>query len=339
MEIVVVSDTVRQRRSRTPLSSTPTGQQSAPIEPHERPMNVMPDLLPKTFHLVESNSLFSQINSPNGLTLGQTTPEIDREQLVSVVEIRESNLSMPTKAIATHSPPSEMQISGNVGQVLNSCSILESVNYLEPSDVETVHIIDATSEPSDTETRSSTPNLNERPYSRASDDGSSTSENEYEICNSIPTIPISKSRISFDERKKKLQKDRDFLEDLDEVDNSNRIPTKPMRKKQVPKELLLERDSFYDADKEVFDEPLTFSDDDDNQTGTSTELVDRHTVLINHKKKEIPFEIDYCFSMCFVCVCVQLTPFIFPFDDRFLRRCRLFKNEKKNCFVLMSKRK
>lgn len=290
MEIVIVSDTVRQRRSRTPLSSTPTGQPSTPIYPNERPMNVMPDLLPKTFHLVESNSLFSQINSPNGLLmLGQSTLEIDREQLVSVVEIRESNLSMPTKAIATHSPPCEMQICGNVGQVLNSCSILESVNYLEPSDVETVHIIDATSEPSDTETRSSTPNLDERPQSRVTDDGSSTSENEYVISEPTPIISVSKSRISFDERKKMLQKDREFHEDLDEIDNRNRIPAKPMRKKVTPREMLLEHDSYYDADKEVFDEPLTFSDDDDNQTGTSTELVDRHTVLINHKKKRNPF--------------------------------------------------
>lgn len=287
MEIVVVSDTVRQRRSRTPLSSTPTGQQSTPMEPNERPMNIMPDLLPKTFHLIESNSLFSQINSPNGLTLSPSSPEIDREQLVSVVEIRESNLSMPIKAIATHSPPSEMQISGNVGQVLNSCSILESVNYLEPSNVETVHIIDATS---DTETRSSTPNLDEGSQSQCVSDenGSSTSENEYEICEPTPTIPISKSLISFDERQKTLQKDKYILEDVDEIDNSNRIPTKPMRKKLAPKDMLLERDSFYDADKEIFDEPLTFSDDDDNQTGTSTELVDRHTVLINHKKKTNP---------------------------------------------------
>lgn len=298
----MVSDTVRQRRPRTPLSSTPTGQQSTPIELNERPMNVMPDLLPKTFHLVESNSLFSQINSPNGLMLSQSTAEIGREQIVSVVEIRESNLGMPTMAIATHSPPSEIQISGNVGQVLNSCSILESVNYLQPSDVETVHIIDATSEPSDTETRSSTPNLAEKPQSRVSDDGSSTSENEYEICETTPTISMSKSRISFDVRKKVLQKDRDFVEDLDEIDNSNRIPIKPMRKK--PNEMLSERDSFYDADKEVFDEPLTFSDDDDNQTGTSTELVDPHTVLINHKKKKSPL-ISIIAIQCvlYACVC------------------------------------
>lgn len=272
MEIVIVSDTVRQRRSRTPSSST-NPQNPESTESTEK--TVLPDLLPKTFHLVESNPLFLQINSPNGLSLGQSMDEPDRAQQFSVVEIRESNLMEPKKLVNTFTKPNEMEISENLGEVLNSCSILESVNYLQPCDVETVHIIDATSEPSDTDTCCSTPNLDERPQSNAtSTDGSESEEYETgEPSSLVDKIVISKERISFDERS--IAKDRD-----NSMDKPGK-PANPQRKKLTPslKEILsADRDSFYSADKEVFDEPLTFSDDDDDDA--PAEKIDRHTVLI-----------------------------------------------------------
>lgn len=311
MEIVVVSDTVRQRRSRTPLSSTSTTTStgSATIESG----NVMPDLLPKTFHLVESNPLFLQINSPNGLSIEQPTPvRNDHEEKVSVVEIRESNILMPKKAINTFNSP-QVGICENVSEILNTCSILESVNYLEPSDAEMVHIVDGTSEPSDSDTCCSTPNLDDRPQSRVintgdsgSGSGSDSESEEYETGEPATGLSISscivgnkltvrKKRISFDESKELMRKDRDLLKDSEEKKNQRKIPTKPQRRRLRPtlKEILTtDRDSFDGAEKDGFeDEPLIFSDDEgdndviDHGMHADEQIIDRDTVLIQSKQK------------------------------------------------------
>lgn len=281
MEIVVVSDTVRQRRSRTPSTSASTGQNENIVKDSKTNTSVMPDLLPKTFHLAETSALFSQVNSsPNDL-LTRNNSNDDTETKVSIVEIRETNLTSPKKVVNTYK--TEINQSQNVGQMLNTCSILESVSYLEPSRVETVHIIDATSEPSDTETPCSTPNLDDKSDKNvlSDDEDGDSDENEYETGE-----PAPKKQMSYRDA---LRKNRDF----DEIDN--RSPPKSHRKKLTPtlKEILSaisDRDSFYSADKEVFDEPLTFSDDDDShQLGAQTsENFNRDTVLIQNplKKKQ-----------------------------------------------------
>lgn len=288
MEIVVVSDTVRQRRSRTPSSTTPTKANESLAKESKPESHVMPDLLPKTFHLAESSALFSQVDgiAPNFLT---RTNSSEDEQKVSVVEIREVSISTPKRAINTYKTNDCMQ-SHNAGQIMNTCSILESVRYLEPSCVETVHIIDATSEPSDTETPCSTPNLDERPESKPSSSDDEESD-EYETGepgpSSIEKMKIVMRQISYDENKKALQKDRDFLKDSEQF-NRQKMLEKAQRKKLSPnlKDILSatsDRDSFYSNDKEVFDEPLTFSDDDDSNhfDGLSTDRFNRDTVLIN----------------------------------------------------------
>lgn len=282
MEIVVVSDTVRQRRSRTPLTSVQTENMIKDSKSN------MPDLLPKTFHLAESSSLFSQINSPQSLLSGTEDDDESNEAKFSVVEIRETNISPPKRVVNTFNA-NEFAQAQSTGEVFNTCSILESVNYLEPCSVETVHIIDATSEPSDTDTSCSTPNLDDRPDSKVSSDDES---DEY-VVNDSP-IKVMSGRCSFDENKGNLYKDRDLLKDSENWET--KVPAKPHRKRLTPtlKEILsADRDSFYSADNEIFDEPLTFSDDDNNLDGPSTE---RDTVLMNnpHKQTKILKYSLYC---------------------------------------------
>lgn len=275
MEIVVVSDTVRQRRSRTPSQNenVTTDSKAKSI--------IMPDLLPKTFHLAETSALFSQINEPTSLLTSKD--ETDGEAKFSVVEIRETNLTTPKKVVSTFNIQNQ-----NIGQSLNTCSILESVSYLAPSCVETVHIIDVTSDPSDTDTCCSTPNFDERPEIRVSsddDDDDDGESEEYETGEPgpelSPTLKVFTRQISLKEDKNPMQKERDLLKDSEQ----SKVPPKPKRKKLTPtlKEILTsDRDSFYGADKELYDEPLIFSDDDENHRsrGQSTDIFNRDTVLI-----------------------------------------------------------
>lgn len=346
MEIVVVSDTVRHRRSRTPqsTSSQPTtpipanANEMLPVEATTISINNMPDLLPKTFHLVESSSLFSQINddSSSGSIPTTATPlqytrsipdagnDADREQTVSMVEIRESNLSTPKKAINTYndgmnasqSPVriavidddgddnddedrTELLLRPKVGEIINTINLLESADYFEPECVETVHIIDATSETSDTDTGCSTPN---------NDAGDESDEYETgELPPPPPSPPqptdhltVERTRISFREHKKALSKDRDLLRDSEKmVDERRRIgpSSSSTRKKFTPtlKEILslTERDSFYDSDgKRQDDEPLIFSDDDENELSLdqhSRRITVLASILLTHTPLPLPY--------------------------------------------------
>lgn len=303
MEIVIVSDTVRQRRSRTPSSSVQTSQSDSVTK--DAKSNVMPDLLPKTFHLAESSVLFSQVDNLQNV-LARKDSNDSNESKVAIVEIRETNLIAPERA--TYKMHENLQ-SQNVGQILNTCSILESVNYLEPSCVETVHIIDATSEPSDTETPCSTPNLDDRSDCKLSSEDDNDDDESDECDYETDTMKIINKRMSVKKRDV-LDKNRDLPKQSKEFD-STIVPKKPQRKKLTPtlKEILSassDRDSFYGADKEVFDEPLTFSDDDDNNhlDGQSTEKFNRDTVKnkpSQKQKKNKTIKISKLpIAMCFV---------------------------------------
>lgn len=69
-EIVVVSDTVRLRRARTPSNS-------------DRAMN-LPDLLPNTFRLAEESSLFSNMDRDSKAHLPVSTPHVSHIKLENV---------------------------------------------------------------------------------------------------------------------------------------------------------------------------------------------------------------------------------------------------------------
>lgn len=250
MEIVVVSDTVRQRRSRTPSSTSAVATSNDDTKEHSG-VNVMPDLLPKTFHLVESSALFSQIQN-NSDELMTEAKESNHKHFFAVVEIRESNIATPKWAVGK----SEPAISENSIEVSNTCSILESVNYMEPSNVETVHIVDVTSEPSDTET-CPTPNPDDR-TANAALDTETDSENEYDT--GEPYMPSGHS-MDLPSRRSRLSRARD-------------LENTPSAKPTVV-EMLPVCDNFHDAD--VDDEPLIFSDDDE-QFADHVQSANRQTV-------------------------------------------------------------
>lgn len=296
---------MRQRRARTPSANdnvieldrqiphpamelpppppSPTQHQAFPVP--QPSSNVMPDLLPTTFRLAESSSLFSQISDNKDSQRPDSfyeyvneppTSDVNNEQQFSVVEIRESNLTPKMSILHRDLEP-------KVGEIVNTISILESVDTFEPEFVETVNIIDA-SEASDTDTCCSTPNrlsfdnLDQQEV----DNMSSTSPSPPE-----PLSPLQKANFSADGRERRQQgvmlvakqpitsaahhyyrKERDLLKDCDEQEDRMRTEAKlKLKQSLVPnlKEILCtpERDSFYNSDKEHNDEPLVFSEDED----------------------------------------------------------------------------
>ncbi|XP_059621292.1 dystrophin, isoforms A/C/F/G/H isoform X2 [Phlebotomus argentipes] len=252
-EIVVVSDTVRQRRARTPSSNV----DSAEIQLADVQASVMPDLLPKTFHLAETSALFSHI-SQKGSDERLLSDE-KREDEFSVVAIRETNTTPKMTVKNVHLSLEEEEEDEaprpKVGQI-----VLESVDVFEPEFVETVNIVDASEDTSDTDS-CSTPQLRER--SRGNLSCLDELERELENYNTSDiereVIRIEKQRISFEEKRVE-DKERDILRD------SEMEVRKPPRKiRPNLREILSqpERDSFYASDKENFDEPLVFSDDED----------------------------------------------------------------------------
>ncbi|XP_063701703.1 dystrophin, isoforms A/C/F/G/H isoform X4 [Culicoides brevitarsis] len=251
-EIVVVSDTVRQRRARTPSRTSSVSSESAMVQQQQQ-QNVMPDLLPPQTFMMNERSL----RSPNS---SNETNDF------SVVEIRETELT------STKMTVQNINVDKNGENSRVQHHILESCRTFEPEYVETVNIIDASS---DTDT-GSTPNLVERKKVAAvPESDESPDELEYELERELESInklnpyssvsevdirktkviTVEKQRISFEERgsNPRGSKDRDLLDDESGPQQEN------MRK---PHEIIWERDSFYNTDNEN-DEPLAFSEDED----------------------------------------------------------------------------
>lgn len=243
MEIVIVSDTVRQRRSRTPISAISSdGNRESNV--------VMPDLLLKTLQL--SDIPFSDVSAGE-----MQSREVDAGDY-SVVEIKERELS--SKILIDNIEFENAKV--------DTISIFESCSRFEPEQVETVHIIDV----SDTDTASSTPLLNRKSLKSLGSTCGSTDELETELKRELETVSnfetveepgedfsVTKQRISFDEHKHLDGKDRDVLRDS-EIAEEEAI--RMMKLRPTLKELLMEeRNSFYDNDDN--DEPLEFSDDEE----------------------------------------------------------------------------
>ncbi|XP_055715728.1 dystrophin, isoforms A/C/F/G/H isoform X3 [Phlebotomus papatasi] len=270
-EIVVVSDTVRQRRARTPSSNVDSTElkeipQTGDINSNgDSQSSVMPDLLPKTFHLAETSSLFSHI-SQKGSDSRLLSEENRGQGDFSVVEIRETNTTPKMKVKNVHlslTEPEDLP-KPKVGQI-----VLESVDVFEPEFVETVNIVDASEDTSDTDT-CSTPQFGDRSRGNLScldelerelENYNSSSDRDVEFRDiDREVIRIEKQRISFEERKDTFEeKERDILRD-----SENEVK-KPMKIRPNLRDILSqpERDSFYASDKENFDEPLVFSEDED----------------------------------------------------------------------------
>lgn len=253
MEIVVVSDTVRQRRSRTPQSSsTPSPMPPNPTTKEEITAINLPDILPKTFRLAESSSLFSGLSDP------VASPSLDESEAAkpfSVVEVRELNLTLPSKALNT---TVDARIRAPlIGEIMRAVNIFESADYFEPDCVEVIHIVDATSEPSDSECPTPTPN------------GAEQSTNSERL-----------STASSDESGEYQIQENQF--EFFEPNFAPKYRGNAVRKRLTPtlKDILTERDCSYYSANETVEEPLVFSDDEDDDNNAHPSCITAITVFI-----------------------------------------------------------
>ena len=221
VEIVMVSDTIRQRRSRTPISATSDSNR-------ESNFVVMPDLLP------QSNEKFKDIS-----------PEEVNGQPYTVVEVKEiEELKSP-----------------KLGQIVDTVNIFENCDQFELQQVETVNIIDASS---DTDTANSTPQLHRKSFTNVENvnykANDSFDELQTELKKELETI----SNFEFDmgdDLKTSSDSSPQNEEKMPEIDERKIISM--MKLRPTLQELLMEeRNSFYAADKEN-DEPLEFSEDEE----------------------------------------------------------------------------
>lgn len=249
-EIVIVSDTVRQRRSRTPISVS-----------SESNVVVMPDLLPKTFKLAESCSLFSDASVDE--TQSREVSTRDEDEPCSMVEVKERDLSMRMSIRTIELEDARV----------DTINIFESCTGFEPQQVETVNIIDASS---DTDTATSTPVTKRRSLKSVESTGGSMDELKTELKRELDTISyfdaddepseefcIKKQRISFDAQKAVNGKERDVLRDSEVAEEQ---ALRMLKLRPTLKELWMEeRNSFYDnePDPENDEEALVFSDDEE----------------------------------------------------------------------------
>lgn len=257
-EIVVLSDTVRQRRARTPSSTSQNNDQTS----------VMPDLLPKTFHLAESSSLFSSISDKRFdaeiLTMeseqaaaAATRPAPSYE--ISMVEIREGNLQVIQNVNIKHD------------ESVHTIQ-LESVKNFEPEHVEMVVIHDASEDTSDTDTCPTPSQSNCTSLEELKEvDGIDYGDDDEVLMRDLDenVIKIEKQRISFDNKHKNYEKEHDLLRDSEAAPGASGHVSaekkKPIKIRPSLREILMseERDSFYDSDKENYDDPIIFSEDED----------------------------------------------------------------------------
>ncbi|CRK92206.1 CLUMA_CG005754, isoform A [Clunio marinus] len=290
MEIVILSDTVRQRRSRTPISaiSNDSNRESIAV--------VIPNLSSKKF---QSSEIFPNISgfSDDEIPYREAST---RDEVPSMVEIRESNVSMK---MTTESIDLD-------GAKVDTINIYESCGPLELEQAETVLIIDASS---DTDTATSTPLLRRKSLkSLNSATGGSMDELKTELKYELDvvanfdslseTLSVKNQRISYEEHNPiSSTKDRDILLDS-EISEEKAL--KMLKLRPTLKELLTEeRNSFADQDDE-YDEPLEFSDDEEiprySVEMDSDSDLSRIETPNNHKlefkDKEASFSADDSFS-------------------------------------------
>ncbi|XP_023158466.1 dystrophin, isoforms A/C/F/G/H isoform X1 [Ceratitis capitata] len=253
VEIVVVSNTVRQRRARTPgandsqnAGDSPTKsersthlQTTAESPPeNETPAGqaivtqVLPDVLPpQTFRLAESSTLFSHISTATPIETTDNPPSKPpkrksrkgEQQHAKVVEIRERNLSHDKMSVQN------IEFEPQVGEIVDTVNVLESVEPFVPEYVETVQIVDL-SEDSDTSIRVDADgreiqrskskrsltdsSKTQAPLSPLSDDVEM--RGALPLNTSTPFLRVEKQRISFDEKRKRIESERDILRDSEE---------------------------------------------------------------------------------------------------------------------------
>ncbi|XP_055384433.1 dystrophin, isoforms A/C/F/G/H-like [Condylostylus longicornis] len=295
-EIVIVSDTVRQRRARTPSSSTvDSNSNKTPDrlsassttnynENNEIPAkesdstqisnaesnadcdknidsdsdqngNVMPDLLPKTFHLAESSALFSQISSGQNIQEMQQNKfdpkEIEnsvqqrqqqqQQQNVAIVEVVEKDLQHHKMSVLANvvqidsstlenDENSDNDAKDNDNSKKQETVLLETVNTLEVEFVETVDLSDGNSDTDSSikleggaASRSKTSlenSLIEYDSEKELEEAFNNNNNDIEMRegnNQDGILKIERQRISYDEKEhQSTDNERDILRDSED---------------------------------------------------------------------------------------------------------------------------
>ncbi|XP_015038386.2 dystrophin, isoforms A/C/F/G/H isoform X9 [Drosophila pseudoobscura] len=294
-EIVVVSDTVRQRRARTPQAGESPSTKSpteSPTKSVETPSEasgeqVLPDVLPpQTFRLAESSTLFSQISlNPANVSQSSPPPKPNKTKRkapaipAQMVEIRVKNIQNDKMSVQSiHHGSGSGAMEPHQGEIVSTVNILESVEPFVPEYVETVQIVDLSEDSDSSSLTKSKHSLCESPLPTVVDD-EETLLRPGDGNTSTPFLRVEKHRISFDEKRKRIANERDILGDSEEDEDGPKTPDAP-RAPQVSKPKRWRhlqpgtpdtepespgRDSFYSPDKESgFDiEPLVFSDDEE----------------------------------------------------------------------------
>lgn len=246
---MVVSDTVRQRRARTPqageggtpntsLNESPQSATADAQPSSNSGEQVLPDLLPpQTFRLAESSTLFSQISlNPNkAMDSPQPKPAKNKRKApaapAQVVEIKVKNIQNDKMSVQN------IALEPHQGEIVDTVNILESVEPLLPEFVQTVQIVDL-SEDSDSSLRvdgngkevrrsKSKHSLCESPGAKAAEgtdaDPDANADADAEAMlrpaagnTSTPLLRVAKQRISFDEKRKRIAHERDILRDSEE---------------------------------------------------------------------------------------------------------------------------
>ncbi|XP_039438021.1 dystrophin, isoforms A/C/F/G/H isoform X4 [Culex pipiens pallens] len=224
-EIVVLSDTVRQRRARTMNLQQTEGKK----EPQQKDLQ-----LPATFRLAEKSVLFSRVSNNEPLNETKLTSnmqsEIERNKC-SVVEIKEKNIPTKMSVQNVEICPWDEPMHG---QLVDNINVLEMCQTFEPEFVETVNIIDA----SESDTSCPSPKLESRDKMK-------------DVLLMEATIKTANTK-----RKPTSQNDCGVLMGSKRFFDSTKI----CRSFNISSE---ERDSFYNSDNENYDEPLMFSEDED----------------------------------------------------------------------------
>lgn len=143
------------------------------------------------------------------------------------------------------------------GQIVDTINILESCKSFEPEFVETVHIIDASS---DTDTSCPSPK---------------TERKQINIAKPLIGVETSTPKLS------KANDDQNILAQKQYINNKAKKTYSSQENERAPRRDLFlfkgwptldptllnffcdDRDSFYSSDKEIYDEPLVFSEDED----------------------------------------------------------------------------
>lgn len=264
-EFVVLSDTVRQRRAKTPNLSAANKESEAKeisVRNLEQQLNMLPDLLPTTFRLAETSALFSRISSDGPLqqAKSETRTVSHHYSECSVVEVKEKNMSAKMSVRSINMPSSDVPMHG---QVVDTINILETCKSFEPEFVETVHIVDASSD-TDTSCPSPKPEKKQMNVSKPLTGIATSTPKSSKPINSVQIGDEQSHPKQFRISKKLLLPQKSPVEVLSDFDKICLNVKEASKNHPGLRNLAFhERDSFYSSDKENYDEPLVFSEDED----------------------------------------------------------------------------